>query len=266
MQRVAELVSVATTTASIEMSPSAPTPSSGASDDSLRTLAHFASQKVGAPLLLAVDEADLDARIEDVLEDDSWPLIARLGATHFSGKLSDAASEGATDAEVLLFGAESAALIHVGMRHAATLDALLKPDSSGTAPEDAEANRTQDSVIARPLGFVSDLTIPVPVKRLLLSTVRATPAILALSECLRTKKAPSRWLGHALAVRWASGIYALLRLVASAPGSSVPETIVPARDRLDLAKLHLAQVEYRRRVDESYEQALADRSPTTPAS
>ena len=93
--------------------------------------------------------------------------------------------------------------------------------------------RSSDGV----LGFVSAHDIHADVAEALLATYRSLVCLLAIFGSARLNLSLPSWLALALAERFAHGQRQNLRFLASVPGFSVPEDVMPTSERFDLAKL-----------------------------
>jgi hypothetical protein len=75
---------------------------------------------------------------------------------------------------------------------------------------------------------------------------------------------PAPWLARALAERWARDTWEYLRLLASAPGVTVSEELVPLRDRLDLDAIQSKFQRTTRAAQHLLKQARESGAPVYP--
>ncbi|MBX3274856.1 MAG: hypothetical protein KF729_31620 [Sandaracinaceae bacterium] len=81
--------------------------------------------------------------------------------------------------------------------------------------------------------------------------------LLALGRAAESAESIEPWLALALVERFVAGVHAHLRLLAAYPGVSVPDDVLPAEDRLDLARIFERHARARAHADRSYEAARA---------
>jgi hypothetical protein len=81
---------------------------------------------------------------------------------------------------------------------------------------------------------------PLPMARALLCHIEGSLCLFALVGAVIDERALSSERARELAQRALDGSRAALRLVASLPGSGVPDAVVPPEERLDLATIHAA--------------------------
>lgn len=86
---------------------------------------------------------------------------------------------------------------------------------------------------------------------------RAGLVLLALGRAAESAESIEPWLALALVERFVAGVHAHLRLLAAYPGVSVPDDVLPAEDRLDLARIFERHARARAHADRSYEAARA---------
>lgn len=99
--------------------------------------------------------------------------------------------------------------------------------------------------------------LPVELERLIDQGLRAIGCHLAL-ELARSEDRPvPAWLADALAHRLAAGARQHLRLLASLPGVTVDEAVIPEAERLDLAAIEDRHRRARAESQRSYERAQA---------
>jgi hypothetical protein len=114
-----------------------------------------------------------------------------------------------------------------------------------------EASQTADKITPPPLNDVVRLLPRVPTNVSFLTDPKVPPLVAAgalsaqrwLAYACAVVYAAARgerltaWLAHTVARNWLAALHLHLRLLASLPGISVPEDLVPKSERLDLAKL-----------------------------
>lgn len=197
-------------------------------------------ESVGEDLTSAVDQDDLDARIDASIElperyQLSAKLITDLDLVTFMNELSREPRRADWPVD-LLGGAAVAKLRHMER----TLDVLVpicaelffSPEVQKMAREDA-ASDTQ-------LAFLGDPSIHPDIKEVLLDLIRAERCYSAILYIMISKHAPAPWLRLSLAEGAADGFYQYLRLWASLSSPKVPFEVVPAADRFDLTALNLS--------------------------
>ena len=106
-----------------------------------------------------------------------------------------------------------------------------------------------------PLWFLTDPTMSVEVARGWHQLMDMLACLLAMASVFLGSERPEPWLSLALAERWESDLYALLRLVASFPGFDVPDDLVPLHDRYDPQRMEANAERARVRVDQLFAEA-----------
>jgi hypothetical protein len=222
----------------------------------LLNLAVYIGVKLGAPLLSAQSRDDLDERIDRVIEGTDLVELSEFGLRvltdetfqqvmkqerHVPPEVWSAFGKGAT-----LELEEGDRLALETFRAIWQLKALL--------PATVELVRGTRGALD-PLGFLADPYVPVPVAEALLGGFQAAACQAAIMQALITEQRPEPWLALALAEGWVRSQRAYLRLLASIPGISVAEEIIPAEERLDLAAIEAqalrAEERFRERLDEA---------------
>ena len=217
----------------------------------------FAASRFGAPLLSAGSLDELDDRVDTLISD---PEILQLGDFGIRSMpetdLHRLAAEAAPPPPLVeLLGRGTLPHLEEGFRlMAAAAEALasLLPDLRAVPPRPADPGEPTD-----PLAFLSDPAIPAEVGACLLGAFRAVVCLLAIAQVVITRQRPEPWLARAIVERWTGGMRAQLRLLASLPGLSIPESFIPAEERLDIAKLSRQAQEADRRMREMMEAAKA---------
>lgn len=85
--------------------------------------------------------------------------------------------------------------------------------------------------------FFSRPGIHSTVKRAVLGGLRSSMAFLGIEHATFQRQRLEPWLALALAETCRDGLYTQACLIASLPGIQMPESIVPIKDRMDLAQL-----------------------------
>lgn len=212
----------------------------------------------GAPLLHAGDQDDLEARADDVLESEdfaAWRAELAAGVPTV-----DVGEEiGWDDDALAVYGLGSAQPLRTALTLTEWTAHAHKQLVAATSAEIAEldpASLAEAQLLAqKPLWFLTDRDIPLPVSRALLAGVYAEVYLLAVLEALHAEHAPAAWLARAIAERWRDNTRELLRLLASYPGVEVPENIIPAGERFDLAALEAEHAARSKAFDDAFERA-----------
>lgn len=210
---------------------------------------------IGGPLLQAKDESEVIARIDDMLESGAFGEALRrleqgLRDLEFVVEQDDALveieemAERAGDAEIARLVREA------GDFAVTTAEAVRRLRHLGGGLlfiREADEREPRD-----PLTVIA--TAPAPVAELLLGSGRGGVAglgvLYALPGIAAGEEDPVRV--RALARIWRDGSYDGLRLIASIPLAGVPESAVPASDRLDLDAIARSVEASRERVAAMY--------------
>ena len=199
-------------------------------------IAAFAGLRLGDPLLHAESVDDLDDRIDAAIQD---PELGRLSAFGFRSAQGPGPSEGAAEHAIApaladVFGAGALRRLEEG-------DVLATAIARATGQRWGRIERAAilQSPAPRdePLAFLADPGVPAQVAEALLGGLKAAACLTAITQASLLRRRLQPWLALALAERWVEGQRAFLRLLASMPGVTVPEAILPAGERLDLERL-----------------------------
>ena len=104
--------------------------------------------------------------------------------------------------------------------------------------------------------FIFDHDLSPSISLCLLGGVQAGIALAVLARALGRPEPPPAWLAAFLAERWAEGMARWLQLLASVPGTDVPEALVPAELRLDLECLAEEHAAFNRLREEWHKAAM----------
>ncbi len=215
----------------------------------------------GTRVLAARDREDLDEQIEAVLRDPEYysSLLRLFGA--------EARPSGETQPLPSARGAEEhAAVLMAALGQGALLPALkgfryllvisdVASRITAREPSTVEPQAFLARSVENPLWFVTDPATSVYGARALLAALKVMVCLFTVGLALLTDHRPEPWLAYAIAEHWQNDTYALLRYVASLPGSEVSEDIVPVSDRYDLSTLAENEQRARRRIDELFHKA-----------
>lgn len=208
---------------------------------------------IGGPLLQAKDESEVIARIDDMLESGAFgEALRRLEEGLRDLELVVDQNEALVEIEEMAEragDAEIARLVREACDFAvSTADAVSRLQHLGGGPlfiREADDREPRD-----PLSVIA--TAPAPVAELLLGSGRGGVAGLGVLYALPGIAAGEEDRVRALAQIWRDGSYDGLRLFASIPLAGVPESVVPASDRLDLDAIARSVEASRERVAEMY--------------
>jgi hypothetical protein len=107
----------------------------------------------------------------------------------------------------------------------------------------------------QPLWFLTDPTMSVEVARSWRHVIDMCACLLVMAWVFLSSERPEPWLSLALAERWESDLYGILRLVASVPGFDVPDDLVPVSNRYDLQRAEADAERARLRADRLFAEA-----------
>jgi hypothetical protein len=180
---------------------------------------------VGSKLLAAADEHALDVAVDELTESaELYTRLSLLRSVDLMVPLDRAL--GRWRRMQAVFGGEPrflAGLVEYFQVAACTLPSL----------EALEAGAPADD----PLWFAYDPAIPPAVGAALVSGVRSAVVLMAIEHAASSGGPVAPWLSALLVERWTAAQHAYLRLLASLPGNTVPDDIVPPEERLDLEAL-----------------------------
>lgn len=220
----------------------------------LLNLATYIGVKVGAPLLSAQSVDDLDDRIDKLIEGPELLKQAEFGLRVLSDDAFQAAMKRDRVLPADVFGAFGKGEV---LRSLEEGDRLALEIFSAVWQLKALLPATVDLASGPlgepdPMGFLADPRVPVPVAEAYLGSFQAAACQAAVMQALITGQRPEPWLALAIAERWVKGERAFIRLLASMPGVSVGEDVVPMSERLDLTAL----VAQSRSAEERFRQQL----------
>jgi hypothetical protein len=214
----------------------------------------------GTRVLAAGDREDLDEQIEAVLRDPEYysSLVRLFGAGARPGETQPLPSaRGAEEhAAVLMAALGEGALLPAlkGFRYLLVISDVASRITT-REPSTVELQAFLTRSVENPLWFVTDPATSVHGARALLASLKMLVCLFTVGLALLTGHRPEPWLAYAVAEHWQNDTYALLRYVASVPGSEVSEDVVPVSDRYDLSKLAEDEQRARRRIDELFHKA-----------
>lgn len=223
----------------------------------LLLLLDYAASKLGDVLLGATDLDDLDDRLDALLDDPDvfhWNALATRLASAMATRPAVAAEAFATACEPLVGPTPARELATA----APLLDAWVRAQRTVLATTDADATReAAHAVEALGPAILTSPTVPAEVSSALAGAFRAGLVLLALGRATESARSIEPWLALALVERLVAGVHAHLRLLAAYPGASVPDDVLPAAERLDLARIFERHARARAHADRSYEAARA---------
>jgi hypothetical protein len=199
-----------------------------------------AAAEFGGYVLEAEERADIVFRVDTLLDDEVF-------CQRFYGEIDLAAairsvtpdSPPRTIPHDWYVGVFSKALGQAAVPHLRELQRLSAAASEwlrhvvATVPAEALSSASSQLVTGTPLGFLSSM--PVPVARSLLATLRCDVLALSSASLVFQKRIAAPWLGLSMAELWATELREYLALCASAGGTEIPFDLVPADKRFDLA-------------------------------
>lgn len=100
---------------------------------------------------------------------------------------------------------------------------------------------------------MNDITVPSIVRDALVGALRSELCLLAILHA-RVGGSTEPWLMRALVERFEQGMRVQLRMLASIPGVSVDEGLLPAEDRIDLVATIQESEAFRQRLDVAYQE------------
>ncbi len=229
-------------------------------------LVEFAASKIGTEVLKASSLDDLEDRLDWAAEQPEMNhLVALLVASLTQKTLKEAAEPSHPFADALreadMLGASM--LLEQAMQYAAASADVLGQLATGHGIELLRDLARQPT--GEPLSFLADPSVPVELARLFLTSVRGTAAFFALCHIVFSGRKTDPWLVRALAERVLDGQRANLRFLASIPGVQVPEGLIRASEKLDVAHLQARTEQAQHRLDAVVEQARVSGAVVFPA-
>jgi hypothetical protein len=201
-------------------------------------LLEVGARRIGKKLLAARDVADLEVRLDDTI---THPDFVRVGGL-LLGELPDRVlkvQRRANTRPPWVFGL-------LGEEARADLERVAALSRAAASAFAAPARRKDFAVAIRnaaaePDQTVSDLIaradIPAELGRFLLAGARSTALAFAVLEVVLSDTRPKKWLGRAIAGRWAENLREYMRVLAACPGTNVPIKLVPRSERPNLKAL-----------------------------
>jgi hypothetical protein len=194
---------------------------------------------IGEPLLSSLDKGDFFNRLDEVVE---TPILPRLNLELLKSQALEQVplvppSPSRSNWPRELFGGATSRLDAAERLFFEFAAAHRQFMASLPEPVRAQAIDCTEAMAERPLGFLEEPTIHPKMKEIMLEGLRADACLMTLLHALIVHRRPEPWLSLALADTVYGGSYHRLRLLASAPGVTVSEDIVPPSDRLDVALL-----------------------------
>jgi hypothetical protein len=208
------------------------TVASAPADDTTLEAMRTMALALGRPLLEATSRDDLDDRLEQAFQRPEFAR-ANIEATRCV-RLDELA-------EVALPKDPPPALVRVIGATAAKIIAGTGPLVAGLGSVIAQiaAEHGREALSGAAGSSPDVLALPgvhSTIKRALLGGLRSSAAFLGIAAAVFEDRKLEPWLSLALAESYRDGLYQYMRLLASLP-VHVPEVLVPAADRLDLAAL-----------------------------
>jgi hypothetical protein len=210
-------------------------------ENRLITSLREAGARVAEDVLKATDLADLDRLIDEALERGHVELIADAAVVVMGGRVElgdiDADDVAASVSDIV----GSAELVRRGTEYVCAISKALQQFAECARLLDLPPAVVKSEAKAFvSLEFLSRPDVPPAVARRLLGGLRASVCYLVLAWGLLDERfdtnAVERWLSQALGERWVNGLHDYLELIASLP-LGVPESVIPAHERLDLQAL-----------------------------
>ena len=206
-----------------------------AEDRMLLALVEKSAPVLGGIVLGAKDLSDLDGRFDEALDRPEFseflagiakvvPILASL--------LDDSALTVELESLASVLGDGLRAKLREG--DAIIVELVRCFGRLAPAPGDLAA-ALSSAERGRPLAFLEDPTIPLPIARALLDSLKLQVAMLAIGETAGRRARPEPWLALALAERLVRGLRAQLVLLALIPGANVRQEVLPREMRIDPA-------------------------------
>lgn len=194
-------------------------------------LMEFTAGEIGGPLLLAQSLDELDARIDDALDDRRLVLSFQLGQASMPKELIEeddsASTVAASMSDSLGSGCEE--LLHKG--------SILMVEMARAMRTVMQEEQAPVEIPSSPLHFLADPKVPSQVARCLVGGLRSSVCLLAMVQVTVTERRPAPWLMRAIIERWVDGLHQFMRLIASSPTLDIPASIIPLADRFNVEKL-----------------------------
>jgi hypothetical protein len=214
-------------------------------------LIEFAASRFGEPLLRASSLEDLDDRLDALVGSPEALHWTALLAQHIplfraseplsASILADAMRDSLGEAQGRTI-AQSQQILDAWLDAQRQAVALLPPD------EPLDARRIFEFSLASP-------EIPADVAELTYHSLKAGLCSFAIAHVIAAGDAIEPWLAKALTDRLVASARQHLRLLASLPGITVDEAIVPRSERLDLEALEARHLRARAAARRSLEAA-----------
>ncbi|MBK7581135.1 MAG: hypothetical protein IPI67_13085 [Myxococcales bacterium] len=199
-----------------------------------------AALSTGAGLIGASSRDDLVARADEVIESDAFQnarlLMFELTRSLPLSSLEDAFDERPEPSDELVasLGVASARELLSGLAPLVKAGAAAYIQILSVLPTESVRE-----AVAGSISCLSDERMPTAVRREILAAFRAEVFGFAIVAAVEQKKRLNPWLAITLVELMLSGELSRLRVLAAIPGITVPATVVPFEDRLDLAELEL---------------------------
>lgn len=179
-----------------------------------------ATERFGSRVLGATDIEDLDERIDSVIDDPDY-----AGTNVFIVQIL------IHDALMRIVQRSIVETEHLSMiRESKDLSDELSRQLMGRA-DFIDGERIFPAILL-------DDRVPVPIRKVIFAMYRSSVASLGLAKAVHDKHVLDTWLSRAICERIRDGLRQHIALAASLPGTSVPVSVIPASERMDLATIY----------------------------
>lgn len=193
-----------------------------------------AIERFGSRVLDATDLEDLEERINKVIDDPDYENVNPFIAVVFINDV----------------------LMRTELDSIVGIEQLVVVDESRDLVDELTGHLTIyiDSVNGErivPSILVND-KVPVPIRQVFLAMYQSSVASLGLAETVHHKRVLDTWISRTLCERIRDGLKQFVTLVASLPGATVPESVVPSAERMDIASIYEQHRISRAKADEDF--------------
>lgn len=214
------------------------TPKVSGEEEHLLSLIRSSAVKIGGHVLAATDLADLQSRVDEFVTAPELVNINREATRILTlAAIEEALTSAKVSAELVatLGVGPAARLEHLFPLIAAAMSAAFQLISEGGYGDFPEVEREEIEAV------LYDPQLPVAVKRIILSGLRADVGCLAIALAIDQRAQLAPWLAFALVDSIVEGQRDRVRFLAALPGVHISTNILPSDERLDRAALE-AQV------------------------
>lgn len=224
----------------------------------LLLLLDYAATRYGEELLSATNVDDLDDRIDELTDNPDVFLLNAL----ILGTVIQAAPTGTPSSEdfakvvkATLGEAQSSTIQSAD----SLLDTWFRVQGEMLAQVPPDAMGDSESFAASAYARLTDSSLPVEYAEALASRLRSEFCLFAMASAVVRNLSVEPWLGRALVDRFINGARGHLRFLASFPEVSVPESVIPQIERLDLNAIASRHQRARAQSDATFARARQNR-------